>query len=197
VLVILALKRPVPTTSNMSSLTPFTRKPRIMYLDLDLHFSDAVSQAFHSTNSSTSPQVLVSRQCASIYLAGPHHIIQTFSIHYTAPGFFPISPLSELSSVSSSTFDPFSHSLPLRQGASNQTFARVWPIVERARDIFEPDYVVVQCGVDGLAGDPCATWNWSLGGGDGSMGWCIGRIIKEWPGKKLLLGGGVLSSILF
>lgn len=22
------------------------------------------------------------------------------------------------------------------------------------------------------------------------MGWCIGRIIEEWPGKKLLLGGG-------
>jgi len=164
-----------------------------MYLDLDLHSSDAVSQAFHSTNSSSSPQVLVSRHCAPICLASPHHIIQTFSIHHMAPGFFPVSPFSELSSVSSSMFDPFSHSLPLRQGASNQTFARIWPIVERARDIFEPDYVVVQCGVDGLAGDPCATWNWSLGGGDGSMGWCIDRIIKEWPGKKLLLGGGVFE----
>jgi histone deacetylase 8 len=65
--------------------------------------------------------------------------------------------------------------------------------VERARDIFEPDYVVVQCGVDGLAGDPCATWNWSLGGGEGSLGWYVGRIIKEWPGKKLLLGGGRLK----
>jgi len=176
VLVILALKRPIPTSSGISSLAPCTRKPRIMYLDLDLHSSDAVSQAFHSTNSSSSPQVL------------------TFSIHHMAPGFFPVSPFSELSSVSSSMFDPFSHSLPLRQGASNQTFARIWPIVERARDIFEPDYVVVQCGVDGLAGDPCATWNWSLGGGDGSMGWCIDRIIKEWPGKKLLLGGGGYNS---
>jgi len=147
-----------------------------MYLDLDLHFSDAVSQAFHSTNSYNTPQVL------------------TFSIHYAAPGFFPVSALSQLSSVSCTPFDPFSLSLPLRQGASNHTFARIWPIVERTRDIFEPDFVVVQCGVDGLAGDPCATWNWSLGGGDGSMGWCIGRIIKEWPGKKLLLGGGGYNS---
>lgn len=87
------------------------------------------------------------------------------------------------------TFDPFSLSLPLRQGASNATFARVWPIIERVRSIFKPDYVVVQCGVDGLAGDPCATWNWSLGG-EGSMGWCLARIIENWPGKKLLLGGG-------
>lgn len=87
------------------------------------------------------------------------------------------------------TFDPFSLSLPLRQGASNATFARVWPIIERIRSIFKPDYVVVQCGVDGLAGDPCATWNWSLGG-EGSMGWCLARIMENWPGKKLLLGGG-------
>jgi hypothetical protein len=61
VLAILALKRPVP----LSSLTrdgpqATSRKPRIMYLDLDLHFSDGVSQAFHSTSTSTVPQVLVS-----------------------------------------------------------------------------------------------------------------------------------------
>jgi len=147
-----------------------------MYLDLDVHFSDAVTQAFHSANSSAPPQVL------------------TFSVHYAAPGFFPVSPLSGLSSVSSHAFDPFSLSLPLLQGASNPTFARIWPIVERARGIFEPDYVVVQCGVDGLAGDPCATWNWSLGEGEGSLGWCIGRLVKEWPCKKLLLGGGGYNS---
>jgi histone deacetylase 8 len=163
-----------------------------MYLDLDLHFSDAVSEAFHSINPSAPPQVLVSDHCASTYLGRPHHILQTFSVHYAAPGFFPVSPISELSSVSSSTFDPFSLSLPLRQGASNPTFARIWPIIEQARDIFVPDYVVVQCGVDGLAGDPCATWNWSLGGGNGSLGWCIERIVNKWPGKKLLLGGGRL-----
>lgn len=95
--------------------------------------------------------------------------------------------------MSSPTFDPFSLSLPLRQGASNATFARIWPIIEGAYDIFRPDYVIVQCGVDGLAGDPCATWNWSLGGGEGSMGWCIARIINQWSGKKLLLGGGIHS----
>lgn len=58
------------------------------------------------------------------------------------------------------------------------------------KDIFEPDYIVIQCGVDGLAGDPCAIFNLSLGAADGSLGWCIGRVINEWSGKKLLLGGG-------
>lgn len=161
-----------------------------MYLDLDLHFCDAVSQAFHSTNSYGTPQVLVSISLILRRLWQLQLYLQTFSIHYAAPGFFPVSPLSELSSVSCTHFDPFSLSLPLRQGASNPTFARIWPIVERTRNIFEPDFVVLQCGVDGLAGDPCATWNWSLGSEEGSLGWCIGRVIKEWPGKKLLLGGG-------
>ena len=51
VLVILALKKAISG--------PSMKKPRVMYLDLDLHFSDAVSQAFHSTRSSTVPQVMV------------------------------------------------------------------------------------------------------------------------------------------
>ncbi|OJT14829.1 Histone deacetylase 8 [Trametes pubescens] len=143
-----------------------------MYLDLDLHFSDGVSQAFHSISSaSSSPQVL------------------TFSVHHAAPGFFPISEHSGLSDPSSPSFDPFVLSLPLERGASNATFARVWPIIDRVKNAFRPDYVVVQCGVDGLAGDPYATWNWSLGAGDGNLGWYIDNICR-WGCKTLLLGGG-------
>lgn len=52
VLAILSLKRTVP------SLSP-TQKSRVMYLDLDLHFSDAVSQAFYKPGSATTSQVLV------------------------------------------------------------------------------------------------------------------------------------------
>jgi histone deacetylase 8 len=154
-----------------------------MYLDLDLHFSDAVSQAFSTPNSSLGPQVL------------------TFSVHHTAPGFFPVSELSSLPTSTSS--DPFTLSVPLKAGASNPTFKRIWQLVEDVRSVFDPDYVVIQCGVDGLAGDPFATWNWSLGGPanseksevseEGSLGWCIHQILA-WPGKKLLLGGGGYNS---
>ncbi|EIW55921.1 histone deacetylase 8 [Trametes versicolor FP-101664 SS1] len=169
VLAILTLKRPIPAT-------PSPLKPRVMYLDLDLHFSDGVSQAFHSISSaSSSPQVL------------------TFSVHHTAPGFFPVSEHSVLSDPTSPSFDPFALSLPLERGASNATFARVWNIIDRVKDAFRPDYVVVQCGVDGLAGDPYATWNWSLGDGDGSLGWYIDNICR-WGCKTLLLGGGGYNS---
>ncbi|KAI8969436.1 histone deacetylase complex protein [Trametes punicea] len=170
VLVILALKRPIQTIPGKP-----TSKPRVMYLDLDLHFSDGVSQAFYSPSSGLlTPQVL------------------TFSIHHTAPGFFPVSELSALTDPTGPDFDPFTLSLPLERGASNATFARVWPIIERVKDAFEPDYVVVQCGVDGLTGDPYATWNWSLGG-DGGVGWYIERICR-WQCKVLLLGGGGYNS---
>ncbi len=54
ILDILAFKRfMIPTDTGQR------RKPRIMYLDLDLHFSDAVSQAFYSPKSTHPSQVLV------------------------------------------------------------------------------------------------------------------------------------------
>ena len=168
ILSILSLRR-----SSISLADGTCRKPRIMYLDLDLHFSDGVSQSFYqSSGSSTCPQVL------------------TFSIHYTSPGFFPPSPLSPLTDPLDPSFDPFTLSLPLSQGASSSTFSQIWPIVEKIKDTFRPDFVVVQCGVDGLAGDPCAMWNWSLGDGEGSLGWCVDRICNSWDSKTLLLGGG-------
>ena len=88
-----------------------------MYLDLDLHFSDGVSQAFASSSVSTSaPQVL------------------TLSIHHAAPGFFPASPLATIPDPSDPAFDPFTLSLPLERGASDATFSRIWPLVERVKD---------------------------------------------------------------
>ncbi|KAI0674128.1 histone deacetylase complex protein [Trametes maxima] len=171
VLAILVLKRSLPVAPDNRPA-----KPRVMYIDLDLHFSDGVSQAFHSASSGpTVPQVL------------------TFSIHHAAPGFFPISELSALPDPSVPSFDPFTLSLPLERGASNSTFSRVWPTVENLKEAFQPNYVVVQCGADGLAGDPYATWNWSLGGEDGSFGWYIDKICR-WGCKTLLLGGGGYNS---
>lgn len=142
-----------------------------MYLDLDLHFSDAVSQAFAGSISG--------------------HVL-TLSIHHSALGFFPESPLSLLPEPDTS--DPFTLSIPLDRGASDKTFYRVWRCVEFIKQSFKPDFVVVQCGVDGLAGDPCGIWNWSLASSEGSFGWCISRIL-DWKCKTLLLGGGDERSI--
>ncbi|KAL1754547.1 hypothetical protein FB107DRAFT_215503 [Schizophyllum commune] len=217
VLAILALKKappiplPLPTAGDQmcdDDLPPAshpTRKPRVMYLDLDLHFSDGVSHAFHNPN----------------LASGGTSQVLTLSIHHAAPGFFPVSPLSDLppiTSPSTSTFrltpppphDPYTLSLPLLPGYNNATLARIWPSVECIRDAFAPDYVVLQCGVDALAGDKCGIGGWSLGGADeedvdegsgmdvdggsrfalGSLGWCVDRVVNSWGVKTLLLGGG-------
>ncbi|KAJ8516108.1 hypothetical protein ONZ45_g6551 [Pleurotus djamor] len=171
ILALLALKR-----YPMQKLGITHRKSRIMYLDLDLHFSDAVSLAFHTSRPSTTPQIL------------------TLSIHHTSSGFFPISEFSGLPDPTHAKFDPFTLSIPLCKGASDSTYARIWPIVESVRSTYDPDIIVIQCGLDALAGDPCATFNWSLGANEGSYGWCIQRIHKEWRGKKLYLGGGGYNS---
>ncbi|KAJ4473067.1 histone deacetylase 8 [Lentinula aciculospora] len=174
VLAILLLKKTHSATA--SAHVTVQRKPRVMYLDLDVHFSDGVAQAFYSPFSSSS-----SRQ------------VLTLSIHHAAPGFFPSSPLAQLPFDPSIPFDPFTLSLPLLEGASSKSFAIIWPLIEHIKDIFNPDYVVVQCGVDGLAGDPkCKVFNWSLDmATEGSLGWCVSRIVNEWKGsRKLFLGGG-------
>lgn len=128
--------------------------------------------------------------------------LQTLSIHHTAPGFFPVSASAGLPSPSSDSeehpFDPFTLSLPLKQGASARTYARLWSIVEHIRTTFRPDFIVLQCGCDALAGDPCKVFNWSIGPVDepGTMGWCIAQVLK-WEGKKLMLGGGKQSLLSF
>jgi acetoin utilization deacetylase AcuC-like enzyme len=61
ILAILAIKRGVPLNALAPTISAtFSKKPRIMYLDLDLHYSDAVSDAFYAPISSTPPQILVS-----------------------------------------------------------------------------------------------------------------------------------------
>ncbi|KAF8634841.1 hypothetical protein AX17_004091 [Amanita inopinata Kibby_2008] len=176
VLALMTLRRPTALTPSSSSLIC---RPRVMYLDLDLHFSDGVSEAFYAPVRTVPARTL------------------TLSIHHAAPGFFPSSHLCELPperSLANNSFDPFTLSIPLREGASDSTYARIWPIVEKVRHAFDPDYIILQCGCDGLADDPCAKFNWSLADGEGSFGWCVHRVVNEWGGKKLLLGGGGYNS---
>ena len=144
-----------------------------MYIDLDLHHGDGVAGAFANKLRSRCifPQVL------------------TLSIHHTAPGFYPAGPLADI--TPEDTPDPFTLSIPLEAGASAATFARIWVAIEKIRASFAPEYVIVQCGVDGLAGDPCAKWNWCIDRQiEGSLGWCVERIL-QWNCGTLLLGGGM------
>ncbi|EIN09162.1 Arginase/deacetylase [Punctularia strigosozonata HHB-11173 SS5] len=181
VLAILALKRPLrgPPPPLPGEVATAPAKPMVMYVDLDLHFADGVCEAFASSHGTSG-----------------HSQILTLSIHHAAPGFFPASPLADLPVPDESgAADPFTLAVPLRQGLSGATLKEVWMrVVEPIKDAFFVRFVVLQCGVDGLAGDPCGIWNIDLESRSPSMGWCIGRAVHEWGCKTLLLGGGGYSS---
>ncbi|GAA5897949.1 hypothetical protein JCM8208_003199 [Rhodotorula glutinis] len=143
-----------------------SRISRVLYLDLDLHHGDGVESAF---------------------LASPY--VLTLSAHLHAPLFYPSTgALDSTGPPGEPRSKGAFHALnvPLEPGAGEETLRRVWAsCVERVREAFEPDAVVVQLGTDGLAGDPCKEWNLSLS----ALGFAVERVLS-WNKPTLLLGGG-------
>lgn len=117
---------------------PPARISRVLYLDLDLHHGDGVESAFFST---------------------PH--VLTLSIHLFAPLFFPASgALESAGPVGRGRTKPAAagHALnvALEPGLAEDTLKRVWEsCIEKVASAYDADAIVLQLGVDGLAGDPC------------------------------------------
>jgi histone deacetylase 1/2/histone deacetylase 8 len=159
-----------------------TRRPRIMYLDLDIHFGDGVASAcrhpYRYSNPATAQQ-----------LRGPKPSILTLSLHHYARGFFPANPEGGLTPIETST--PFNLSIPLNAGVSSPTYARLMSTcVGPIKDAFNPDYVVLLLGMDALHGDNLVdgAGNWSLDG-EGGVAW-VCDMIRSWNCRTLVLGGG-------
>lgn len=51
--------------------------------------------------------------------------------------------------------------VPVPAGADDRTFARVWPAVIEHVSRFDPQFFLLQCGADSLAGDPIAQLDFS------------------------------------
>jgi len=51
--------------------------------------------------------------------------------------------------------------IPMMPGAGDREFLQAWPRVEQHLVRFEPDFVLFQCGADGLQGDPLAHLKYS------------------------------------
>lgn len=159
-----------------------TRAPRIFYLDMDLHYSDGVSAAFHS------PTVYPYPLEEGVNPPKPPNVL-TLSVHHSSPIFFPPpTPLSLLPSPG--TESPFSLSIPLSAYPSRQTYAKVFnQCIQPIREAWDPDYVILQLGTDGLPGDRVGQYgNWSVEG-EGGIKWVVERV-KEWGKKVCVTGGG-------
>lgn len=180
---------PLPDLQEEDDRPQKTRKPRILYLDFDVHHGDGVANAFLSPLSPPLPSTSSTSTSSKLPPGAPQ--VLTLSIHHHALGFFPSSPLSSLTPAD--TPHPHTLSLPLQVGASAASLTRVWEeCVEKVRQSWKPDWVVVCCGVDGLAGDGKGVWNLGASEKVGELGWCVRRVV-EWEDGirgKVLLGGG-------
>ncbi|XP_060532176.1 histone deacetylase 8-like [Cylas formicarius] len=134
---------------------------RILYLDLDIHHGNGVENAF---------------QCSKKIL--------TLSFHKCSPGFYP--GTGSLNEVGLGKGKYYSINVPLKEGVSDETylaaFNAIFPIV---LDSFKPSLIVVQCGADGLNGDPIGQCNLTIK----SLGRCVDTVLKSQL-PALFLGGG-------
>lgn len=159
-----------------------SRRPRVLYLDFDLHYGDGVAQAFHS------PVPFPVEAPGGRKAARPPQVL-TLSIHHSSTVFFPPpTPLSILPNPD--TPHPFSLSVPLKAYPGTSTYARVFKsCVGPIKDAFDPDFIVLQLGADGLPGDRVGQYgNWPIHG-EGGMVWVV-QEVKAWGVPSCVLGGG-------
>lgn len=177
------------TRSASLSKSAQTRRPRVMYLDLDIHEGDGVHQAFLSpSHFPPSPSALSSSSTRKAKKPPRPPQVLTLSIHHHALTFFP--PHRPFSSLPDrNTPHPFTLSVPLHAYPSPLTYAAIWPSVEKVKEAFDPDYVVLQLGVDGLPGDRVGQYGaWAITG-EGGVGWCLDQV-RRWGLKVVVTGGG-------
>lgn len=137
------------------------RFPRILYIDLDLHHGDGVQEAFFYTSS-----------------------VFTVSFHKYTSGFFP--GTGSCFEVGEGKGKHHNLNIPLLDGINDKLFTQlVKNVVDEVLNVFTPEAIVCQCGVDALAGDPMNCFNLTHQG----LGECVNHLTTlHLP--LLLLGGG-------
>ena len=94
-----------------------TRKPRIMYIDLDVHFGDAPAAAFKHPYRYSLPMTTSQKR-------QPKPTVMTVSVHHQSPGFFPSNSEADLTLATTPT--PCTVAIPLRRGASINTYSHAY-----------------------------------------------------------------------
>lgn len=134
---------------------------RILYIDLDVHHGDAVEDAFSSTSR-----------------------VVTLSLHKQEPGFFPGTGF--INDVGFGKGKYYSVNVPLKSGINDESYCRIFDSVfHMVHQKINPDVIVLQCGVDGLAGDPHGGFNLTPQG----LSHCVHTVVQSRQ-PVLLLGGG-------
>lgn len=140
---VLAIQLLVGDSDGAIADTTLAEKKRVLYLDIDIHHADGVQSAFYDTD-----QVL------------------TVSFHRRAPGFFPPSSGDSSEKGRSGTDGVgFALNLPLPKQCTDEEFIAIFALsIDKLLPAYDPHYVVLCVGADGVKGDPIVGvegWNLS------------------------------------
>lgn len=137
----------------------------IAYVDIDAHHGDGVFYAFEGD-----PAVWI----ADIHEDGRYLYPGTGFAHEKGRGKAEGSKLN----------------LPMKPGADDHDFLRVWPEVEAHMERASPEFIILQCGADSIAGDPITHLRLSPGAHAHAAGRLCRIADKYCSGRIIALGGG-------
>ncbi len=141
---------------------------RVAYVDIDVHHGDGVFYGFVHD-----PDVV----CVDIHEDGQFLYPGTGSVHETGSGAAEGTKLN----------------LPLAPGAGDREFLRAWETAERFVDRARPEFVILQCGADGLAGDPLADLRLTAAAHAHAARRLVALAERHARGRLMAFGGGGYS----
>jgi acetoin utilization protein AcuC len=102
---------------------------RIAYVDIDAHHGDGVYYAFE-----TDPDLIIA------------------DLHESGHSLYPGTGAAEETGTHAAMGTKYN--VPLPAGAGDAEFQQVWPLMLEHVARYEPEFVLLQCGADSVAGDP-------------------------------------------
>ncbi len=138
---------------------------RIAYVDIDAHHGDGVFYGFEDD-----PDLLF----ADIHEDG----------RYLYPGTGAVSETGKGRAVGTKL------NIPLAPGAGDSEFDSVWPQVERYIEATQPEFIILQCGADSLAGDPITHLEFSENAHAKAALALHGLAKRICAGRLIAVGGG-------
>jgi acetoin utilization protein AcuC len=138
---------------------------RIAYVDIDVHHGDGVFYEFEHD---------AELAIVDIHEDGQFLYPGTGSAHETGTGAAEGTKLN----------------LPLPPGADDARFFRAWNEAERFLERFAPEFFILQCGADSLAGDPLADLRLSVAAHDHAARRLVALAERHAHGRLMAFGGG-------
>ncbi|MEN8132252.1 MAG: acetoin utilization protein AcuC, partial [Pseudomonadota bacterium] len=135
------------------------------YVDIDAHHGDGVFYAFE-----TDPRVI---------FADLHQDGRTL---YPGTGFATETGAQEAKGTKLN--------IPMPPGAGDEQFMQAWPRVEALLESYPPQFILLQCGADSIAGDPITAMRYSSAAHAHAARRLRKLAERHCKGRLLALGGG-------